>query len=223
MARPRTDARALLRPLLSCKAWPDLFAHYLGRGRDKVGKRPATIRKVAASPPEQFTRPFGLGRPLPTESEHCCMPRPRSRSRSPHRTGAFGPHDRAATLDARDRLTTAALPVEIQVEIDRSGYYLGTAMLLFVVLLWILVSVLASFWTMTPSADHFRVASFVGELPHERSVSSAGWALRTARSASSRESRADSAVNLVQSCSPTTATTSPGLQPGSAPRHSRST
>ncbi|POY71895.1 hypothetical protein BMF94_5256 [Rhodotorula taiwanensis] len=70
------------------------------------------------------------------------MPRPRSRSRSPHRTGAFGPHDRAATLDARDRLTTAALPVEIQVEIDRSGYYLGTAMLLFVVLLWILGSFL---------------------------------------------------------------------------------
>lgn len=31
------------------------------------------------------------------------------------------------------------MPVEIQVQIDRSGYYLGTAMLLFVVLLWILV------------------------------------------------------------------------------------
>lgn len=75
------------------------------------------------------------------------MPRPRSRSRSrspgpgatsPVLVGAVLP-----TVDARTPLpppaTPGARPVEIQVQIDRSGYYLGTAMLLFVVLLWILV------------------------------------------------------------------------------------
>ncbi|KAG0667207.1 hypothetical protein C6P46_002619 [Rhodotorula mucilaginosa] len=77
------------------------------------------------------------------------MPRPRSRSRSP------GPSLRSPvlvgahvlpTVDARTPLpppaTPAGIPVEIQVQIDRSGYYLGTAMLLFVVLLWILGSFL---------------------------------------------------------------------------------
>ncbi|GAA5887042.1 hypothetical protein JCM3774_006355, partial [Rhodotorula dairenensis] len=83
------------------------------------------------------------------------MPRPRSRSRSRSRSPDRDPRPRsvtavvstAPTLDARTPLPPpvsgpGALPLEIQVQIDRSAYYLGTAMLLFVVLLWILGSFL---------------------------------------------------------------------------------
>lgn len=76
------------------------------------------------------------------------------------------------TVDARTPLpppaTTGGMPVEIQVQIDRSGYYLGTAMLLFVVLLWILVCL-----SLSPISLHARrcltiLFQSTGELPYER-------------------------------------------------------
>lgn len=77
------------------------------------------------------------------------MPRPRSRSHSPGRErrppSVAGVVPTTPTIDARTPIPPpvtgpGGIPLEIQVQIDRSAYYLGTAMLLFVVLLWILVS-----------------------------------------------------------------------------------